>query len=171
MSLMTSAEPAVSPDASEAWLLLAGLFMSMRERFVTAADAEGLSPPLAFTLLRLTREDPPALSDIARLMHCDASWVTSLADRLEERGLAERRATVGDRRVKQLGLTDAGQAAQGRLRAAFLSPPRGLASLSARDARALLRIVRELTSGSDPQYFELLGIPSPAPGPRSDPGT
>jgi DNA-binding MarR family transcriptional regulator len=84
--------------------------------------------------------------------------VTSLADRLEERGLAERRASAGDRRVKQLALTEAGRAAQARLRAAFLSPPPGLARLSARDTRALLRIARELTSGSDPLYFELLGI-------------
>jgi DNA-binding MarR family transcriptional regulator len=150
-----------SIEAAEAWDLLVGLFMSGRERFIEAADAEDLSPPLAFTLLRLSRDDPPALNDIARLMRCDASWVTSLADRLEERGLAERRASPEDRRVKLLATTEAGEQAQARLRAAFRTPPPALAALPERDAAALLRIARKLVAGCDDEPFEMLGIPLP----------
>jgi MarR family transcriptional regulator, organic hydroperoxide resistance regulator len=55
-------------------------------------------------------------------MHCDASYATALADRLEERGLVERRVSATDRRVRELVPTAEGLAAQKRLRAAFTSP-------------------------------------------------
>jgi MarR family transcriptional regulator, organic hydroperoxide resistance regulator len=47
------------------------------------------------------------------VLHCDASNVTGIADRLEARGLVTRQAAREDRRVKLLALTPAGM----RLRA------------------------------------------------------
>ena len=41
-------------------------------------------------------------------MQCDASYITSLADQMEDRGLLERVADPSDRRVKLLALTDKG---------------------------------------------------------------
>ena len=49
------------------------------------------------------------MSGLAELLFCDASNVTGIADRLEARGLIERRSAGGDRRVKVLALTSAGE--------------------------------------------------------------
>ena len=48
-----------------------------------AGQAEGLTPPQAVSLMRLSADDPPSLGELARQMHCDASYATALADRLE----------------------------------------------------------------------------------------
>ncbi len=45
-------------------------------------------------------------------MHCDNSNITGIVDRLAERGLVERRAAEGDRRVKLVALTEAGEELQ-----------------------------------------------------------
>lgn len=151
----------------EAWTLLVGVFMTHRRVWLAAGQAEGLTPPQAISLMKLTADDPPSLGELARHMHCDASYATMLADRLEERGLVERRVSAHDRRVKELVPTAAGIAAQKRLLEAFASPPPGLLELSEEDQRALHRIAATLAAHSDPQVAERLGIVMPdaaAPG-------
>jgi len=49
---------------------------------------------------------------LADRWRCDASWVTSLVDSLEERNLVERHVVPTDRRVKTIVLTDAGAKAR-----------------------------------------------------------
>ena len=44
------------------------------------------------------------MSSLAELLVCDASNITGIADRLEARGLVERRSVGADRRVKTLAL-------------------------------------------------------------------
>jgi len=51
---------------------------------------------------------PMAMRDLGRKMHCDPSFVTTIADLLEKRGLARREACTADRRIKNLVLTPAG---------------------------------------------------------------
>ena len=139
---------AATSPGREAWALIADLMMARRHRqvLIDAAAEEGLTPPHAFLLLKLREVQPPFLRDLARYMLCDPSYITSLADRLEERGLAHRRSSDQDRRLKELVLTDAGREAQDRLRAAIMEPPPGLLELPAEDQRALLRIARHLTA-------------------------
>lgn len=151
----------------EAWTLLVGVFLAHRSVWLAAGQAEGLTPPQAVSLMRLSADDPPSLGELARHMHCDASYATTLADRLEERGFVERRVSATDRRVKELVPTRAGLAAQKRLQEAFTSPPPGLLELSDDDQRALLRVARLLFEHSDPEVAERMGIAlprAPAPG-------
>ena len=54
------------------------------------------------------------MSDLAETWGCDASYVTTLADGLQERGLAERRPHPTDRRVKTIVLTPEGRAKRER---------------------------------------------------------
>ncbi len=149
--------------ADEAWGLMVGVFMSMRTSWLAASAAEGLTPPQAITLMRLTPDDPPSLGDLAKQMHCDASYATALADRLEERGLAERRVSAGDRRVKELVPTPTGLAARERLRSAYLTGPAGLADLSPEEAEVFLRIATRLSESVDPSLPSQLGLPVTAP--------
>jgi DNA-binding MarR family transcriptional regulator len=100
-----------------------------------------LTAPLANALWHL---DPsaPALSmrELASRLSCDPSSVTFLADRLEERGLLQRRVDPKNRRVKLLTLTTTGQRARGALveRMATGSP---VARLPVRDQQQLHRLL------------------------------
>lgn len=156
--------------AREAWAILVGLSLAQRRVWLEAGAKEGLTPPQAITLMRLRPDAPPSLGDLARHMHCDASYATALADRLEERRLVERRVSASDRRVRELVPTAEGIAAQERLRAAFTTPPPGLDELSEDDVQALMRIAEKLAEYADPDVAATLGIPLsppvPAPAPR-----
>ena len=51
---------------------------------------------------------PLSMKELGQRMHCDPSFVTSIADMMEKRGLAVRESDPADRRVKRLVLTSAG---------------------------------------------------------------
>jgi len=145
--------------AREAWAILVGVSMGQRKMWLEAGQAEGLTPPQAMTLMRLSPEDPRSLGDLAKHMHCDASYATALADRLEERGFVERRVSATDRRVRELVPTPEGVAAQRRLREAFTTPPVGLDDLPEEDQLTLLRIAEHLAERADPEVARALGMP------------
>jgi MarR family transcriptional regulator, organic hydroperoxide resistance regulator len=76
----------------------------------------GLSESLANLVWVLDPDaDPVPLRQVAGKLHCDPSNVTLLADRLEAKGLAERRPHPADGRVRTLVLTAAGVAARRKL--------------------------------------------------------
>jgi MarR family transcriptional regulator, organic hydroperoxide resistance regulator len=73
---------------------------------------------------------------------CDASNITGIVDRLEARGLVERRAGERDRRVKVLIVTDRGLELRRRLLVRMAEPPEPIARLSPDDQQALTAILR-----------------------------
>ena len=93
--------------------------------------------------------DAVPMRDLADRLHCDPSNVTFLADRLEERGLIERRPDLSDRRVKLLALTTAGLAVRTRIvqAAATRSP---LARLSPADQQRLCRLLDKCLQPESP---------------------
>jgi DNA-binding MarR family transcriptional regulator len=48
------------------------------------------------------------MKDLGQRLRCDPSFVTAIADALEQRGLAKREPNPADRRIKNLALTDRG---------------------------------------------------------------
>ena len=111
--------------------------------YIEAVAAEfDLTPQLAYALKQLSAERPRAMSDLAEAMACDASSITWIADRLEARGLVERRSTEHDRRVKALAVTKDGAALQRRLVSRMQQPPPAIANLSREDQRTLRDILR-----------------------------
>jgi DNA-binding MarR family transcriptional regulator len=67
----------------------------------------GLTTTDYFTLQAL--DDPVPMSELANRMNYDPSYVTALADKLEELGLVERQLHTTDRRVRNLALTERGR--------------------------------------------------------------
>ena len=89
-------------------------------------------------MLRMLHErETLPMGQIAELLFCDASNVTLLVDRLEQRGLIERRPDPADRRVKQIAVTPAGRKLQRKVLERLFVPPAGITALSAADQRAL----------------------------------
>jgi DNA-binding MarR family transcriptional regulator len=99
--------------AREAWAPLFELIQDRMRHFPLLAAEFELSPVQAH-VLRTLGYGPQPMSVLADYLSCDASNVTGLVDRLESRGLVERRNAEHDRRVKLLCLTEAG--AEVRLR-------------------------------------------------------
>ena len=57
----------------------------------------------------LRRLDAPvSMKDLGQRLRCDPSFITAIADALEQRGLAKREPNPADRRIKNLALTDRG---------------------------------------------------------------
>jgi DNA-binding MarR family transcriptional regulator len=129
--------------AGEAWELIQDLmFRVQRPRFLAVCAEFDVTPPQLMTLKALTADEPVPMSEVAKWLACDASNVTGIIDRLEARGLVERRPAPGDRRVKMLALTAEGTAFRDALYARMAELPPELVSLSAADQRALRDIMR-----------------------------
>jgi MarR family transcriptional regulator, organic hydroperoxide resistance regulator len=70
----------------------------------------GITVTQFWALVHLHDEEGRSLSELATLLICDKSNVTSVVDKLEEAGLAERKAgKAGDRRFRRVVLTAEGQ--------------------------------------------------------------
>ncbi|GAB2828020.1 MarR family winged helix-turn-helix transcriptional regulator [Streptomyces daliensis] len=80
-----------------------------------AAAHHSLTGAQARVLALLSREPTP-MRKVAQQLKCEPSNVTGIVDRLEVRGLVERRPDPADRRVKVAAATDEGRATADRLR-------------------------------------------------------
>ena len=131
------------PDvAQESWELIRRLWMGNFPRVMSVFAEFDLGKQQAFALTHLEPDEPKPMSELAASMFCDASNITGIADRLESRGLVERRSSQEDRRVKMLVLTPEGERVRAEIVARLHEPPEALASLSPADQRALRDLLR-----------------------------
>jgi DNA-binding MarR family transcriptional regulator len=134
-----------APDATvarEAQRLFFEIGMVQRARVAHALGELGLTFAQAHALRLLDPERPLAMNALASLLVCDASNVTGIADRLEARGLVERKSVGDDRRVKTLVLTAAGVELRERVHELMSEPPEAVLALSPEDQRTLRDILR-----------------------------
>jgi DNA-binding MarR family transcriptional regulator len=92
-------------------------------------------------------ESSMAMRDLGKLMHCDPSFVTAIADLLEKRGLARREPNTADRRIKNLVLTTQGATLRAKMEREFVArmPWRVLDQ----DERVcLLALIRKMTQAA-----------------------
>ncbi|SRR6266550_8048420 len=134
-----------------------GLWFEMQARleahFTRLAGEHGLSATQAKVLMQLQPEGSVTTRALADQLQYDASNLTGVIDRLEERGAVRRQPHPQDRRVKGVMLTEEGA----RLRQAFWEQLTGrsgpLGQLSRReltDLRNLLRGASHLASQGGP---------------------
>jgi DNA-binding MarR family transcriptional regulator len=81
---------------------------------------------------------------IARQLKCEPSNVTGIVDRLEARGLAERRPDPADRRVKLAAATEEGLRTAEGLRGSLNFAREPLAALSAQERESLRDLLRRM---------------------------
>jgi len=131
-------------NACQAWELLLKFFFSQRADLPAIAAEFDLSPAQCHVLHLMEPGRPIAMGQLAETLSCDASNVTGLVDRLENRGLLCRKPSPADRRLRVLDLTPAGI----RLRAIVLQkmtePPDTLKQLSPAEQQMLVKILRHL---------------------------
>jgi DNA-binding MarR family transcriptional regulator len=130
----------------DTWELLMDLVMAERARIPQIAAEFRLSPPQVHALRVLSPEQPLPLGRLACALGCDASNVTGIVDRLERRGLIERRPSQRDRRVKVLVITAEGAQVRRQLMLRLGEPPQAIAALSPADQKRLAGILRRALS-------------------------
>lgn len=131
-------------DASRAWQLLMRFFFAQREHLPSCGEAFELSPVQCHVLHLIEPGAPVPMSRLAEVLSCDASNVTGLVDRLESRGLVQRRSSSLDRRVKVVDLTPAGSRFRGQLLRRVTGRPLPFSRLTADDQRTLVKILEKL---------------------------
>jgi DNA-binding MarR family transcriptional regulator len=135
--------------ADQAWALLLQLaFERVHAHFAAAVAELDLAPVQAKALHELNVEPPISMRELAERLKSDPSNVTGLVDRLEARGLVERRPDPNDRRVKGLALTAAGARMRERLFARLYSAPSSVAELPECDQRSLRDVLQRILSVS-----------------------
>jgi DNA-binding MarR family transcriptional regulator len=74
-------------------------------------DKAGITAAQSGALYYLMENDGCLLTELSRALMLDKSAITGLVDRLESKGLVERRTTPADRRALNIFLTEAGKSA------------------------------------------------------------
>lgn len=131
--------------AQDAWRLLLSYLLASRDRNAAIAAELGLTLGEMRALLSLDAERAKPMGVLAEEWRCDASNVTWLVDRLEERGIAERQPLPGDRRVKQVSVTPLGEKTRAELLRRIHQPPEEIAALSPSELSALVAALEKLS--------------------------
>jgi DNA-binding MarR family transcriptional regulator len=111
--------------------------------YESAAGEHTLTGPQA-RLLSLLSLEPLPMRKLAQKLKCEPSNVTGIVDRLESRGLVERRPDPGDRRVKVAAATEQGRAVARDLREGLHFAREPLAGLSEEERRSLRDLLRRM---------------------------
>ena len=139
---------AKATPATEAWSTFLRILFDERPPRIPAVAAEFDLSPMGLKLLQaLEPGSAVPMSVLAERLFCDASNVTGVVDRLEGRGLLERRDDPGDRRVKLIALTDEGASVRERVLERLYEPPEAIARLSRADQRTLRDVLRRAVEG------------------------
>ena len=134
--------------AAEAWVLMHRIHWAEKPRFMAIGQEFDLAPQQGMALRAL--HEPRPMGELAKFLACDNSNVTGIVDRLEERGLVERRAAENDRRIKLLVLTDEGHRVRREIERRITEPPQAIAELSDDDQVALRDILRRALADDAP---------------------
>ena len=122
---------------------VAGLFGRLVAEGEALAKSFGIP---VFVIKALHMLDAPlAMKDLGQRMHCDPSFITSIADTLEKYGLAAREPDPGDRRVKRLVLTPAERALKGRIEDEVLSRAPWHQALTTQQRASLLALLHAMS--------------------------
>ena len=137
-----------SPGA-RAWQLMYDLFKANKPYMESVAGAFDLTVQQMYALKQMDNERPLAMSELATLLGCDASNVTSIVDKLETRGFVARRSDDRDRRVKALVMTPEGLALRGAGRRADADTAAHDRQSRRRRPAALCRILERALGSTD----------------------
>jgi DNA-binding MarR family transcriptional regulator len=104
----------------------------------------GLTPNDSRALATLDAKEGRTMGTLAEEWKCDASTVTWIVDRLESRGLVQRRPHLSDRRAKLVVLTPRGASVRSKNMERMYLPPPELLQLDIAELKALREAVRRL---------------------------
>ncbi|MEU0069944.1 MarR family transcriptional regulator [Streptomyces sp. NPDC006332] len=142
---MATPEKTRRPDAltMEVVELIGDVVARFYEDYEDAAAEHALTGAQA-RLLSLLSLEPLPMRKLAQKLRCEPSNVTGIVDRLEARGLVERRTDPKDRRVKLAAATQEGSRVARELREGLRFARQPLAGLSDTEREALRDLLRRM---------------------------
>ncbi|MEU9194109.1 MarR family winged helix-turn-helix transcriptional regulator [Streptomyces hundungensis] len=135
--------PRTDPLSLEVIELIGTVVARYYEEYERAAAEHSLTGAQARVLGLLSLEPMP-MRRIAQKLKCEPSNITGIVDRLEARGLVERRHDPLDRRVKLAAPTADGLATAADLRASLNFAREPLAELSTRERTVLRDLLKRM---------------------------
>jgi DNA-binding MarR family transcriptional regulator len=120
----------------------------LRQHWAAHAATLGLSAIAVKVLLHLSRDETVPMRRLAQQLDYDASNLTTVVDRLAQRGVLERSADEHDRRIKALRLTAEGERLRDRFWSSLMADPGPLAPLSESDLRRVDRLLSKLDTSA-----------------------
>ncbi|MEU5514357.1 MarR family transcriptional regulator [Streptomyces griseoaurantiacus] len=135
--------PRVDPLTLEVVDLIGTVVARYHEEYEEAAAGHALTGAQA-RLLSLLSLEPLPMRRLARKLKCEPSNVTGIVDRLESRGLVERRPDPADRRVKLAAATEEGRRVARGLRESLHFARAPLAALPEEDRVRLRDLLRRM---------------------------
>ena len=131
--------------ALKLWVVLSRAATAVQAHAVADMSRHGLTPAEFGVLEALHHQGPLLLGDVQRRTLVSSGGTTFLVDRLEKRGLVERRMCETDRRARYAALTPAGRALMVEIFAVHAEAIRramsGLGLADQRKATDLLRVL------------------------------
>ena len=115
-ALSEADRPAMPPNdaptatALKLWVVLSRANAAIEAHVTADIDRHGLTPAEFGVLEALYHKGPLLLGDVQKRTLVSSGGTTFLVDKLEKRGLVERRLCASDRRARYAALTGAGRA-------------------------------------------------------------
>ncbi|MEV5276518.1 MarR family winged helix-turn-helix transcriptional regulator [Streptomyces sp. NPDC006692] len=135
--------PRMDPLSLEVVELIGTVVGRYYEEYERAAAEHSLTGAQA-RVLGLLALEPMPMRQVAQKLKCEPSNITGIVDRLEARGLVERRPDPADRRVKLAAPTPEGLTTATRLRDSLDFAREPLAELSAQERTVLRDLLRRM---------------------------
>jgi DNA-binding MarR family transcriptional regulator len=123
------------------WRMFIDVLHAQKHWMDQISDDLGITPQMAKAIHEIPLGGSVTMKELAAEMWCDASNATGVIDRLEARGLVERRPSERDRRLKCVLLTAAGKRLRRKIEDRFNESPPAIAGLSDADKQALQEIL------------------------------
>jgi MarR family transcriptional regulator, lower aerobic nicotinate degradation pathway regulator len=118
--------------------------------FLQETEAHGVTPVQYAGLQAVGKAPGIDQRTLARSIGLDTSTIAGVIDRLEARGLMQRSASPGDKRVRLLSLTDEGKALLDAIEPAMLrAQERILEPLPERQRAEFMRMLRVLVTANN----------------------
>lgn len=141
----TSAEKRAISGPVKLWVVLARAYLSIEDRAAADAARHDLTLAEFGVLEAVYHKGPLLLGEVQRKLLISSGGITYVVDRLEKKGLVERRACPSDRRARYAALTRKGKAL---IRRAFpeheAQLERVLSGLSPGEQRRATELLRKL---------------------------
>jgi len=141
--MATQKTPRIDPLTLEVVELIGTVVARYHEEYEDAAAEHALTGAQA-RLLSLLSLEPLPMRRLAQQLKCEPSNVTGIVDRLETRGLVERRPDPTDRRVKLAAATTEGRQVARSLRDSLRFAREPLAGLSDEERLSLRDLLRRM---------------------------
>lgn len=109
--------------------------------------AERFNVPVSCMKAMRRLDTSVTMKDLGLRLHCDPSFVTMIADALEDRGLARREPNATDRRIKNLVLTPHGLEVKAALEHESLNLMPWSQTLDFSEREQFLRLLRKMSTG------------------------